>query len=382
LFNRWDKDAFKRVLEESADEDKRLLYVALTRAVSYCALPVGQAASDTGKPKWITALSSVLGETTPERLRHLEESAKSTMGERLYKVHPSFTYTSVALAAYVPEETHTPPARPIPPLFKLVPQRQFTSFTKLTKNHAPIIDTVPNPAEDEAEDVQTVSVDASKLGNTGHSGKSISNLTVAGKRLGNIVHAVFEDVLKAQSAVTPVTTEQLIDFTQRHLSADGVKVAATSDPNVNSIVNMVTGALGTTLPCGTRLMDIQNAFAEVPFLSHRDATLDVSAELAAGRSDVLPSGFLTGNIDAIFETPDGIWIVDWKTNHLAAYDDEHIEEAMHHHRYGLQGYLYKQAIEEAKLGNVAGVRYIFVRAFENGASSNGKGWVDFHVTNA
>jgi ATP-dependent exoDNAse (exonuclease V) beta subunit len=74
--------------------------------------------------------------------------------------------------------------------------------------------------------------------------------------------------------------------------------------------------------------------------------------------------------------------VDWKTNHLAAYDDEHIEEAMHHHRYGLQGYLYKQAIDEAKLGNVAGVRYIFVRAFENGASSSGKGWVDFHVTNA
>jgi hypothetical protein len=55
---------------------------------------------------------------------------------------------------------------------------------------------------------------------------------------------------------------------------------------------------------------------------------------------------------------------------------------MHHHRYGLQGYLYKQAIEAAKLGHVAGVRYIFVRAFEHGPAIDGKGWVDFHVTNA
>jgi ATP-dependent exoDNAse (exonuclease V) beta subunit len=199
------------------------------------------------------------------------------------------------------------------------------------------------------------------------------------------VHAVFEDVLKAQampSQVDPVSNEQLEEFTKKRLRADGLKYNEVHDPNVDAIVNMVMGAMTSLLPCGTRLMDIRNAFAEVPFLSHRDTTLDVSAALAAGRTDELPRGFLTGNIDAIFETPAGIWIVDWKTNHLAAYDEEHIEEAMNHHRYGLQGYLYKQAIEDAKLGRVAGVRYIFVRAFENGPAVDGKGWVDFHVTNA
>ncbi|MFN7829653.1 MAG: PD-(D/E)XK nuclease family protein, partial [Armatimonadota bacterium] len=247
--------------------------------------------------------------------------------------------------------------------------------------HAPILDAVPNPAEDEADDVQVPDAATLSYGSAQAAGKSPSRLTVAGKRLGNIVHAVFEDALKAQIVAT-VTRDQILEFTLRRLRADGIKAKDTSDPNVESIVNMVEGALQTALPCGTRLMDIRNAFPEVPFLSHREQADQVTAQLAAERSDTLPRGFLTGNIDAIFETDAGIWIVDWKTNHLGGYDDAQIEEAMHHHRYGLQGYLYKQAVEAARLGRVAGVRYIFVRAFENGLATDGKGWVDFHVATA
>jgi ATP-dependent exoDNAse (exonuclease V) beta subunit len=327
----------------------------------------------------------VLGDVTLDGLHELASTELSTSGEQLYKVHPSQGLAAPMLAQYQQSAQTAPPERPLPETHTLFPQRQFTSFTKLTKNHAPILDAVPNPAEDEADDVQSTGPEISMAGGPRHSGKSTSHLTVAGKRLGNIVHAVFEDVLKAQampSQVDPVSNEQLEECTKKRLRADGLKYNEVHDPNVDAIVNMVMGAMNSLLPCGTRLMDIRNAFAEVPFLSHRDTTLDVSAALAAGRTDELPRGFLTGNIDAIFETPAGIWIVDWKTNHLAAYDEEHIEEAMHHHRYGLQGYLYKQAIEAAKLGRVAGVRYIFVRAFEHGPAVDGKGWVDFHVTNA
>jgi exodeoxyribonuclease V beta subunit len=384
-FRRWDKFAFKRVTDDAADEDKRLLYVALTRAVSYCVVPVGQCPRLGHQPGWTTALTPVLGDVTLDGLRELASTNLSTSGELLYKVHPSQGLAAPMLAQYQQSAQTAPPERPLPETHTLFPQRQFTSFTKLTKNHAPILDAVPNPAEDEADDVQSAGPEISMAGGPSHSGNSTSHLTVAGKRLGNIVHAVFEDVLKAQampSQVYPVSNEQLEEFAKKRLRADGLKYNEVQDPNVDAIVNMVMGAMNSLLPCGTRLMDIRTAFAEVPFLSHRDTTFDVSAALAAGRTDVLPRGFLTGNIDAIFETPAGIWIVDWKTNHLAAYDEEHIEEAMHHHRYGLQGYLYKQAIEAAKLGPVAGVRYIFVRAFEHGTAVDGKGWVDFHVTNA
>jgi len=384
-FRRWDKFAFKRVTDDAADEDKRLLYVALTRAVSYCVVPTGQCPRVGHQPGWTTALTSVLGDVTFDGLCELASTKLSTSGEQLYKVHPSQGLAAPMVAQYQQSAQTPPPERPLPVTHTLFPQRQFTSFTKLTKNHAPILDAVPNPAEDEADDVQSAGPEISMAGGTSHSGKSTSHLTVAGKRLGNIVHAVFEDVLKAQGApsqVLPVSNEQLEEFTKKRLRADGLKYNAEHDPNVDAIINMVTGAMNSMLPCGTRLMDIRNAFAEVPFLSHRDSNLHVSAELAAGRTDELPRGFLTGNIDAISETPAGIWIVDWKTNHLAAYDEQHIEEAMHHHRYGLQGYLYKQAIEAAKLGHVAGVRYIFVRAFEHGPAIDGKGWVDFHVTNA
>ena len=381
LFRRWDKDAFKRVTEESSAEDRRLLYVALTRAVSYCVVPAGQCPQRGRQPGWTTALTSVLGDVTLDGLRELASTHFATTGEALYAVHPSHGLIEETLAEYHPMSQAMPPERPLPESHTLLPNRHFTSFTKLTKNHAPILDAVPNPAEDEAEDVQVPDASTLPHGSAKAAGKSPSRLTVAGKRLGNIVHAVFEDVLKEQKAGT-VSDDRIVEFTLSRLRADGIKAKDTSDPNVESIVNMVTGALKTALPCGTRLMDIRNAFPEVPFLSHREQADQVTAQLAAERSDTLPRGFLTGNIDAIFETDGGIWIVDWKTNHLGGYDDMQIEEAMHHHRYGLQGYLYKQAVEAAGLGRVAGVRYIFVRAFENGLSTDGKGWVDFHVATA
>jgi len=381
LFRRWDKDAFKRVTEESSAEDRRLLYVALTRAVSYCVVPAGQCPQRGRQPGWTTALTSVLGDVTLDGLRELASTHFATTGEALYAVHQSHGLIEETLAEYHPMSQAMPPERPLPESHTLLPNRHFTSFTKLTKNHAPILDAVPNPAEDEAEDVQVPDASTLPHGSAKAAGKSPSRLTVAGKRLGNIVHAVFEDVLKEQKAGT-VSDDRIVEFTLSRLRADGIKAKDTSDPNVESIVNMVTGALKTALPCGTRLMDIRNAFPEVPFLSHREQADQVTAQLAAERSDTLPRGFLTGNIDAIFETDGGIWIVDWKTNHLGGYDDMQIEEAMHHHRYGLQGHLYKQAVEAAGLGSVAGVRYIFVRAFENGLSTDGKGWVDFHVATA
>jgi exodeoxyribonuclease V beta subunit len=380
LFRRWDKDAFKRVTEESSAEDKRLLYVALTRAVSYCVVPAGQCPRSGQQPGWTTALTTVLGDVNLDGLGELASTTISTSGQQLYVVYPCGSPPGNTTSKYQVALQEAPPERPLPESHKLLPQSQFTSFTKLTKHHAPVLDTVPNPAEDEAEDVQAP--DTSVLrGNAIASGKSPSQLTVAGKRLGNIVHAVFEDVLKDQRGGA-VSAEGIVEFTRSRLRADGIPVRDASDPNVGSIVNMVRGALQSALPCGTRLMDIRNAFPEVPFLSHRDASEDVKAELADNRPDTLPRGFLTGNIDAIFETDAGIWIVDWKTNHLAAYDEAHIEAEMHHHRYGLQGYLYKQAVEAAGLGRVAGVRYIFVRAFENGPAADGKGWVDFHVATA
>lgn len=381
-FRRWDKVGFARVTDDATDEDKRLLYVAVTRAVSYFVAPVGQCPRQGQSPGWVTSLTSVLGDVTLDSLRELALTNVSTNGEHLYVVHPCNGFAVTTFDKYQQSVQTAPPERPVPDAHKLFPQRQFTSFTKLTKNHAPILDSVPNPAEDEGDDVQNADISVAQVSSTASPSKSPSRLTVAGKRLGNIVHAVFEDVLKSQSAAGPVTKEQIVEFATRRLRADGIKVTETSDSNVDSILNMVSGALMTALPDGTRLMDIRNAFPEVPFLSHRDEAEKVAAELAADRSDTLPRGFLTGNIDAIFETPDGIWIVDWKTNHLADYDAENIEEAMHHHRYGLQGYLYKQAVEAAGLGNVAGVRYIFVRAFENGDFVAGKGWVDFHVANA
>ncbi|MFY8053212.1 MAG: UvrD-helicase domain-containing protein, partial [Armatimonadaceae bacterium] len=154
LFRRWDKDAFKRVTEESSAEDKRLLYVALTRAVSYCVVPAGQCPRSGQQPGWTTALTTVLGDVNLDGLGELASTTISTSGQQLYVVYPCGSPPGNTTSKYQVALQEAPPERPLPESHKLLPQSQFTSFTKLTKHHAPVLDTVPNPAEDEAEDVQ------------------------------------------------------------------------------------------------------------------------------------------------------------------------------------------------------------------------------------
>jgi exodeoxyribonuclease V beta subunit len=98
------------------------------------------------------------------------------------------------------------------------------------------------------------------------------------------------------------------------------------------------------------------------------------------RNNTVDDGFFNGSIDLFFRYNGRFYIIDWKTNKLAAphlYDNGKLSYAMAASRYYLQYMIYTTALfkylkermqgsedEEIFYNNtMGGVRYIFLRGF-------------------
>ncbi|BCX81445.1 exodeoxyribonuclease V beta subunit [Methylomarinovum caldicuralii] len=85
------------------------------------------------------------------------------------------------------------------------------------------------------------------------------------------------------------------------------------------------------------------------------------------------SGFLRGFIDLVAECDGRFYVIDYKSNELAAYDEATLAEAMRSHDYGLQALLYALALHrylKTRLRDYdyrrhfGGVRYLFLRGMD------------------
>lgn len=383
-FRCYDKEPFLLIAAENSLEDDRLLYVAMTRAVSYFVAPV---AESTTTSKYKCMISRLLPDLTDPVCNWLKaQKLASVPSLSLFQLHDVdakdiLEHSSFVSASDSPQEWTTTLAT-----HRLDATRQFTSFTKMTKHPSNVGDVIGRPADDEADTQAGDDVDGAltlrdmPLPQRPKKEKSPSNLAISGTRLGNLVHKLFEHILGLQrrpNATLPIHQDIICERAMSLLRAEGITVDDMNNCNVQAILNMVMGTLATELTPGVPIGYCAAAFAEVPFLLLESDKEDVKSTLSGERIFEIPQGLLTGNIDAIFETPAGLWIVDWKTNHLPGYSTFDMEAAMNHHRYGLQGTLYRRAIDRAKLGQVVGILYIFVRAFENGFAVDGEGVIRF-----
>lgn len=381
-FRCFDKDPFLLIAAENRLEDDRLLYVAMTRAVSYFVAPVAE--STTHFKCMISRLLPGLTDTVRKWLENQKRSGDPPL--TLFQLHDVDEADRLVRSPFVSASERPHEWTSTLATNRLDATRQFTSFTKMTKHHSNVSDVIARPADDEADTQAGDDLDGAltprdrPLSHTPKQGKSPSNLSLAGTRLGNLVHKLFEDTLGLQqrpNATLPIHQDIICERAMSLLRAEGLPVNDMNDRNVQAIMNMVMGTLATELTPGVPIGHCKNAFAEVPFLLLESDKEDVQSTLSGECIFEIPQGLLTGNIDAIIETPAGLWIVDWKTNHLPSYSTCDMEAAMNHHRYGLQGTLYRRAINRAKLGQVVGILYIFVRAFENGIAVDGEGVIRF-----
>ena len=158
-----------------------------------------------------------------------------------------------------------------------------------------------------------------------------------------------------------------------------------NDSTERTLMRMVWNALNTALTIGGRtlfLKDIPLADrrAEVGFVLDEETVLGAVLPPLDGRPR---DGVFNGSIDLLIR-PDGlggrVYIVDWKTNTLDDYGEKSVTTAMEVAGYPLQFKLYSLAASRW-LGEdaLAGVAYLFVRG---GECRNGRSGVYAHAVDA
>ena len=208
------------------------------------------------------------------------------------------------------------------------------------------------------------------------------SLLPPGNVCGNVFHETMEALCKNDeddgrvgftNAADADNEEALLDLIREKMRANAVKSSTGDDGETTekAFLDMVRHALDVELDfggCRFRLREIPRGdrLAETQFMASEPKLLD--RHLPAGRE-----GAFNGAIDLLVRKDGKVFIVDWKTNSLAKYDDPkemldrpcHVAAAMEDNGYHLQYKLYALAADAWLKGHdetLAGVAYLFVRA--------------------
>ena len=354
-------EARQRHFQEESAEDMRLLYVGLTRASQSLWVCAGHLSEQKN-----ASLTRLLGDCAPAPalLRALGEHATSSM-----RLPESAAPARLALA----------PA-PAVPAARIAQRRLYRSwwihsFSQLHKqpSHGASAMFEARPADDEAP-LAAVAPLPPRL--------------FAGARFGNVLHHALEHVDFAAwrghaGGVPPAAQRQpLVDA----LNSQGY-AEKFHDAGVRELAPLIADTLNAALPEALRLCELPNEsrLLELEFhLALRGAStrdfLDLLHRhgLAMGRDDfgvwTQLSGLLNGKIDLTYRHQGRVYVMDYKSNDLPAYDQETLAQTMASSEYDLQALLYTLAVHRwmrLRLGqrydyerDFGGVRYVFCRGLQ------------------
>jgi exodeoxyribonuclease V beta subunit len=403
------ESTFRRHLAYEWEEDKRLWYVAFTRASERLMIPL---VSD----GHLTLSESVLHQAL---LSPGETDAASGTGEPVLPPHQIIAKRNAGeikaavrrrirdLAVSSPEQFAMaegaagllPPLTPAvqPPAQSLQPPRDvlslrdpFTgSYTSLVRSAGSEAFQTSREADDRDTDGHTVpaigalTADAEEV-QASPDREPLLLSADRGALFGTLVHSFFEgcDFRKAGTcsaedwSADPEVEELFSKLTRRCYPPDWYR------PRARALKSMVFSTLSANLDSLGRLCDIpeDRKRAEVEFLISipRDGTLDAGELRLASRR-----GFLKGYIDLLVEHDGRWWVVDWKTNlpppgreTAEAYVPSCLDEIMDYHHYHLQYELYLLALCRTLSANgekpvdwdsqIGGAAYLFVRGTRPG----------------
>ena len=334
-------------------EERRLFYVALTRAKYKLYLPWSKRASELDVWKGESALATFLG----QGILYLYGDAEAKAKVKGVDTVPNDADVQKNNKGTQMEGATSPD---LPPTLGMKGWRfKWDSFSSL--NHHG----VAKPIEQKQK-----------------------SLVPKGALSGTVFHEVMERLCKNDKAKDEVDFEigkednfdklieetedkksPLLEIVRRRLAAnDVVNQVGDGETTASTIARMAWNALRTELDFGDdkfRLYEIahENRKAEVNFV------LDEKLLLAAGTDR---DGALNGSIDLLIKRDDGYYIIDWKTNTLDDYNQENVGVAMDNAGYHDQYRIYTLAAEKWLGGEVVrGAAYLFVRRGEFGESPSG-----------
>ncbi|MBP6777924.1 MAG: PD-(D/E)XK nuclease family protein, partial [Piscinibacter sp.] len=402
LDDAFDEDAIKRRRHlESAAEELRLLYVALTRAMHRCTLVAGGYTTHGGKRtqeaaasllNWLVAGAGVAPETWLQGKHGLDGIAAAwqalahDVGAAAIGVAP----LPAPQRSMMPDEALAPER-----IAALAPPRaigrawRIGSYSALALGATheaaaadhdlraqPPADAPAAPDDDAPAAAPAANADAPPASD------DILRFP-RGAAAGIAVHALFEHADFADPASWPAAIATALDALR------GSGDAGTAASGQAAMLGRLLGdVLATPMPVGTptalRLAGVARARRLVELEFHLPvARLDAAAlngllgelGLAAPRLDFATlRGYLKGFIDLVVEHDGRYFVVDWKSNHLgdraADYGAAPMAAAMAAQGYHLQALLYAVALDRLLAQRLAGydaathfggVLYLFVR---------------------
>lgn len=338
----------KLYLEQSEQENRRLMYVAVTRARYLC---------------FITAHMDKYYNTSS--LRTVCNALDANL-ENLQYVEFCYAPAPVRNFRFTSPVTTSQPVYAEASNFQLENAHWVkTSYSGLNPEHDPVI--APKVAGTNASPYDNFAFQELKKG----------------AHTGNLLHYIFEhiDFTKAES------WKFVIEKAMKRLS--GSADEAYRD-NINELVNQV---LSTTMPGeipftlnqvakGKRLNELEFDFLLSPFNTAKLEALSSEEHPFRIKSISELEGIMNGKIDLFFEYEGKYYILDWKSNFLGNslefYDTEHVKAAMYENNYNLQYLIYTVALTKyLKLRkpnfdydrDFGGVIYLFLRGVRAGRES-------------
>ncbi|WP_197426977.1 UvrD-helicase domain-containing protein [Noviluteimonas gilva] len=352
----WD-EATQASKREDAAEDMRLLYVGLTRARDAMWLATGPLASNAQ-----SSLHRLFGGMLPRA---------DLIGGNIQLRAPENANDDTRLPPAVPDAIPAPRT----PHRRLRRDWWIHSFSQLHRQHAHGAQALAEeaPADDERPLAVFETIDPALL-------------RFSGTRFGNALHHALENVdFAAWRDPDDVPADQLTILRDALRSQDYPE--SDFDAGVRELAPLVAHTLIAPLPEGVRLCDVPVAsrIAELEFhFTLADAEVPALLALlqrhgiAAGRRDfgAWPklSGLMTGKIDLTYRVDGRVYVIDYKSNRLPAWDAATVAQAMAASEYDLQALLYSVAVHrwlcmrlgsrEAATAAFGGVRYLFCRGLD------------------
>ncbi|MDA1161893.1 MAG: exodeoxyribonuclease V subunit beta [Planctomycetota bacterium] len=382
--------------QESEAEERRLLYVALTRAKHQCHI-YWTAAANSGN----SALGQILLGDLPENASDIELECRLREwvdGFGLDRVHVRSAgelARRVTNARYERQQHSEQELAARPVRRRIISAVSQTSFTALVSStYGRLIDDVADHDSFSAlRHSDTESLDGTT--ETVH----VPLATMPGGRLvGDVVHAVLERALNSGKVFEASRENVLHQLTE--LLKPGMERMQLEPRWLSPLAATLTTCLVESLPVGDDrccLTSIpSHRFAtELPFLLRLGGAAEFStqkvADAFASATDPLLKdyarrvramsvfglqGFLAGFVDLVFESNGKWFVADYKTNFLGPafsdYSRERLDAAMFEHDYLLQASLYSVAVcrllEQRLLEfdlarDFGGVVYLFLRGF-------------------
>lgn len=397
----WEKD-------EQAAEDRRLLYVALTRARHQCHIYWTAAKSANESAAGAILLGALEGAESDQVIEQQLKQWAHRLGVARVQVRGAGFVRSLADPGSSRWSVESPTAlkHRIPKREHIVAQVQ-TSYSSLTRfaDHSHVADDADRDA---------VTPDQSLIAIRPERTDDLVPLAgmPGGTAVGDAVHRILETVLaggefhKSDDGALRSTLTTLFDVAQRRLALE-VRWHA---PFLETLFATLNQQISQLEPPAALLDIASNELAcEMPFvlpLGSDAAAFHLESIGACFERSERPivrryaervrrlaakelQGFLTGFIDLVFEWNGRWYVLDYKTTNLGPlvsdYDSDSLDVSMFEHDYILQYHLYCAAVERFLKQRIpsfhfdrdfGGVLYLFLRGVEPGSQQLGGAYFD------